>query len=49
MHTSIGALISEFYAYFMTLYGDEELAHVATSVLINELLEDEDEVLQEVA
>lgn len=37
-HTDIGELISIFYARFMELYGDEELASVATSAVINDLL-----------
>lgn len=36
--TSIGELISIFYARFMDLYGDEELASVATAAVINDLL-----------
>ncbi|MCK6502997.1 hypothetical protein L6R53_06305 [Myxococcota bacterium] len=36
--TSIGELISIFYARFMELYGDEELASVATAAVINDLL-----------
>ncbi len=37
-HTDIGELISIFYAQFMELYGDEELASVATSAVIADLL-----------
>ena len=36
--TNIGELISIFYARFMELYGDEELASVATAAVINDLL-----------
>ncbi len=39
-HTNIGELISIFYARFMELYGDEELASVATAAVINDLLAD---------
>lgn len=39
IHTTIGELISVFYAQFMELYGDEELASVATAAVINDLLE----------
>lgn len=37
-NTTIGELISIFYAEFMALYGDEELASRATAALINELI-----------
>ena len=37
-HTNIGELIQVFYAQFMELYGDEELASVATAAVINDLL-----------
>jgi len=36
--SNIGELISIFYARFMELYGDEELASVATAAVINDLL-----------
>ncbi len=36
--SSIGELIETFYAQFMELYGDEELASVATAAVINDLL-----------
>ena len=37
-NTTIGDLISMFYAEFMEMYGDEELASVATAAVINDLL-----------
>lgn len=37
-NTNIGDLISIFYARFMAIYGDEDLASVATASVINELL-----------
>lgn len=40
VHTTIGELIQVFYAQFMELYGDEELASVATAAVINDLLSD---------
>lgn len=36
--TNLGELISIFYARFLELYGDEELASVATAAVINDLL-----------
>lgn len=36
--TDIGELISLFYAQFLELYADEELASVATAAVINDLL-----------
>ena len=36
--TSIGELISIFYARFMELYDDEDLASMATAAVINDLL-----------
>ena len=36
----LGELISIFYQHFMELYGDEELASVATAAAINDLLEE---------
>ena len=37
-NTTIGDLISMFYSEFMEMYGDEELASVATAAVINDLL-----------
>lgn len=37
---SLGDLVSVFYEEFLALYGDEELAAVAASTTINELLAD---------
>ena len=37
-NTTIGDLISMFYTEFMEMYGDEELASVATAAVINDLL-----------
>ena len=36
--TNLGELISSFYEEFLSLYGDEELASVATAAVINDLL-----------
>lgn len=38
LHTNLGELIQVFYAQFMEMYGDEELASVATAAVINDLL-----------
>jgi hypothetical protein len=46
---SIGELINIFYQHFIELYGDEELASVATAAVINDLLADGGEELQSVA
>jgi hypothetical protein len=43
-NTTLGDLISMFFNQFMEIYGDEELASVATAAMINDLLsESEDE------
>ena len=47
--TNIGELISIFYQHFIELYGDEELASVATASIINELLSEDGEEMQNVA
>lgn len=39
--TNIGELISLFYEEFMALYGDEELASIATAAVINDLMADD--------
>ena len=36
--TTLGDLISTFYEEFLSMYGDEELASVATAAVINDLL-----------
>ncbi len=36
--TDLGELISSFYEHFLAMYGDEELAAVATAAVINDLL-----------
>lgn len=36
--TSLAEIISALYEEFMTLYGDEELASVATAAVVNDLL-----------
>lgn len=36
--TDIGELIALFFEHFLSLYGDEELATVATAAAINDLL-----------
>jgi hypothetical protein len=38
MNTNLGELISVIYEEFLTRYGDEELASVATAAVINDLL-----------
>lgn len=35
---SLGDLITELYQMYLDLYGDEELASVATAMTINEML-----------
>jgi len=37
-HTTLGELIASVYAEFLELYGDEELASVATAAVINDML-----------
>ena len=41
IHTDLGELISLFFEEFMKLYGDRELAAVATAAAIQELLIEE--------
>ena len=36
--TNLGDLITNFYEEFLAMYGDEELASVATAAVINDLL-----------
>lgn len=36
--SSLGDVISKLYEHFMVVYGDEELASVATAAAINDLL-----------
>lgn len=38
MNTTLGDLITLFYDEFLAMYGDEELASVATAAVINDLL-----------
>ncbi len=38
--TGLGVLITMFFNEFMEMYGDEELASVATAAVINDLLVD---------
>ncbi|MBW1877881.1 MAG: hypothetical protein JRI25_17805 [Deltaproteobacteria bacterium] len=38
--TTLGELISLFYEEYLSLYGDSELASVATAATINELLQE---------
>lgn len=40
-NTTLGELIALFYDEYINLYGDPELASVATAASINELLQDE--------
>jgi hypothetical protein len=50
--TSLGELVAAFYQEFLALYGDPELASVATASIINDMLSDEalpDEQLSNVA
>ena len=44
VNTNIGELIAVFFAQFMELYGDEELASIATAAVINDLLSSDTEV-----
>jgi hypothetical protein len=41
--------MSMFFQHFMALYGDEELASVATAAVINDLLSDDGDEPMEVA
>jgi len=41
--TTLGELISLFYEEYLSLYGDSELASVATAATINELLQEVEE------
>ena len=43
----LGELISQFYDEFLVMYGDEELASVATAAVINELLEQDRSVAEQ--
>ena len=43
------ALISIFYQHFIEMYGDEDLASIATAAIINDLIADEGEAFLEVA
>jgi len=36
--TTLGELIASVYAEFLELYGDEELASVATAAVVNDML-----------
>jgi hypothetical protein len=47
--STIGELISIFYKHFIELYGDEELASIATAAIINDLMTDVAEPLANVA
>lgn len=39
-HTTLGELISALYEEFLAVYGDPELASLATAASVNELLAD---------
>ena len=39
-NTSLGELISALYEEYLELYGDEDLASVATAATINDLMEE---------
>ncbi|MBI4438120.1 hypothetical protein HY631_04180 [Candidatus Uhrbacteria bacterium] len=41
--TTLGELVQHFYEEFLVLYGDEELASVATAAVINDLLAEGEE------
>ena len=47
--STIGELISIFFKHFIELYGDEELASIATAAIINDLMTDVAEPLANVA
>ncbi len=49
MTTNIGDLISSLYQSFLEVYGDAELASVATAAVINDLLTTPERQLQEEA
>lgn len=49
MNTNIGDLISSLYESFFEMYGDAELASVATAAVINDLLTTPDVRAQEEA
>lgn len=38
IHSRVGELIAFFYQEYLALYGDEDLASVATAATINEIL-----------
>lgn len=40
--STLGDLISTCYAEFLAMYGDEELASLATAALVNDLLQEQD-------
>ncbi len=44
----VGAVISELYLHFFARYGDETLASVATSAVLNDLLIEADRASSEV-
>lgn len=41
---SLGDLISLFYEQYLAMYGDEEVASVATAVTINQMLDEAEEM-----
>lgn len=49
MNTNIGELISSLYASFLEMYGDPELASVATAAVIHDLLTAPEEAVVEEA
>ncbi|MFT5684049.1 MAG: hypothetical protein ACI8RZ_004990 [Myxococcota bacterium] len=46
--TNIGELITIFFEHFMEMYGDADIASVATAAVINDLMADEpaEEILE---
>ena len=47
--TTLGEIIALFYEEFLALYGDEELASVATAATINDLLTQVDDGAEDAA
>lgn len=41
VQTTLGDLIATFYSEFFEMYGDEELASLATATVLTELLQDD--------
>ncbi len=43
IHTTLGDLVELFYEEYLALYGDPELARIATSATLNDLVLDQHE------